>query len=950
MSMFQPGNVLRRETLIAMLRAALITGELRFARQAALSWLAAFPGDLEVCLLHAQVQIAEGRAGQAVSTLETLCRKDPFFTEAYRALSLACEQTDPARHIFAQTALFILDGWVPTQSRLEPWGTPLRQAYLALQAAQPSEPIANGSKARPAGPDSMVDKNIHEGLGAGPDLLISAVLHLMVQRMRGEVQAVHQLAELYQARWPDCLVMNLVLAETSLELGNEPEAVRLMHLCAANDTNGQVAKRLWGTAHPYRSLWPSDPVILFHQPVPAGVAGRLGWNHLPQGELPPVELPAAPVVDAAPELKPQPEVESESAVVEAELETIPTLEMPVEEIEAAPLDEATIRASSDCDGCVAPTQEQPAEPDGIAPPDSSAEVQEDRSSTKSPRRGGAKDPSDDPLKAISSEFEHLAKKLKLPDFNRTDGRQPAYVIFTSRESLLAQYGPQTTAILDGELRKLAGLVRQRRGWDAIIYYPDDAICTSHFGLTPVNPRDPWKLKNALADLDAALGKHGQMIGALLIVGGDPIIPFHRLPNPTDDVDGDVASDSPYATLGANYFIPDWPVGRLPGEKGPDAGLLLEQLRQMQRYHTRRKQKKTFLGLDWGSMFLSLFHRLVPAPGEPSFGYTAAVWRRSSLAAFRPIGAPHTVKASPPEHSGSVDRARIAKTSLGYYNLHGLEDSPSWYGQRDPSERIDPSQKAELSDYPVALSPEDLHRNGKSQRVVFSEACYGGHILGKDENESLALKFLATGALAVIGSTGIAYGSVNTPLQAADLLSNLFWQHLKNGCTAGEALVQARIDLVREMDRRQGFLDGEDQKTLISFVLYGDPLAGCEGFQVRSKSAARLREHPLVKTVSDHADASMEPPQISSDAMRRVKKIVAEYLPGADLTDLHLSRQSAPMNGEAAPRRKHIPAGSANGRVVVTVSKQVQTGQHVHRHYVRLTLDEGGKPVKLSTSR
>ena len=79
-------------------------------------------------------------------------------------------------------------------------------------------------------------------------------------------------------------------------------------------------------------------------------------------------------------------------------------------------------------------------------------------------------------------------------------------------------------------------------------------------------------------------------------------------------------------------------------------------------------------------------------------------------------------------------------------------------------------------------------------------------------------------MAVVGSTCIAYGAVATPLVAADLLGNYFWQQMKGGRTAGEALMLAKIDMAREMIKRQGFLDAEDQKTLLSFVLYGDPLA------------------------------------------------------------------------------------------------------------------------------
>jgi len=81
------------------------------------------------------------------------------------------------------------------------------------------------------------------------------------------------------------------------------------------------------------------------------------------------------------------------------------------------------------------------------------------------------------------------------------------------------------------------------------------------------------LKLALADLDAALCKRGERIGALLIVGGPEIVPFHRMPNPVDDQDVDVLSDNPYATCDSNYFVSEWPVGRLP-RAGSSAAFLL----------------------------------------------------------------------------------------------------------------------------------------------------------------------------------------------------------------------------------------------------------------------------------------------------------------------------------------------------------------------------------------
>jgi hypothetical protein len=550
-------------------------------------------------------------------------------------------------------------------------------------------------------------------------------------------------------------------------------------------------------------------------------------------------------------------------------------------------------------------------------------------------------------KSVEVELEKLAQELHQPSLARADGRFPVYVIFTTRNGLEDQYGPQTKSVIDAEMRHLAAVVARRKGWQSIVYYADDPAFTNQYGLEPANPQDPWKLKHALVDLDAALSKRGEMIGALLIVGGDTVVPFHHLPNPTEDSDLDVPSDSPYATLDSNYFIPEWPVGRLPGEAGPDSGTLLEQIRQVEHYHAHRVKGKMPFGKEWIIWIKARIEDMAPNRSPHSFGYTAAVWRRSSLAVFRPIGAPHTVLASPPAFSGGLKRKVTA--NLGYYNLHGLEDSPVWYGQRDPLEA------GAAPDYPVALSPEDLHRNGRSPKFVFSEACYGGHVFGKTEKDSLALKFISIGTLGMVASTCVSYGSVSTPLIGADLLGHLFWQQLKSGKTAGEALMIAKVQLVREMNRRQGYLDGEDQKTLISFLLYGDPLAGYDGFRVRSKGIARSKEHPIVRTTSEESQEVLLPGNVPAGVIKEVKQVVAEYLPGADVAGIRFCRlrmdhleKEPPAGGAYLSGRKS--GKDASGRLVVTVSKQVQVAQHLHCHYMHVTMDDAGKMLKDALSR
>ena len=133
-----------------------------------------------------------------------------------------------------------------------------------------------------------------------------------------------------------------------------------------------------------------------------------------------------------------------------------------------------------------------------------------------------------------------------------------------------------------------------------------------------------------------------MIGALLIVGGPDVVPFHKLPNPTDDMDQEVCSDNPYGTLDGNYFVTEWPVGRLPGEGGKDAGLLLEQLRNVIRYHQQNNVKKDWWDayltpVYWWKFIFSLLKNWFTFGKLPNFGYTASVWRRSSMAVYRPGG-------------------------------------------------------------------------------------------------------------------------------------------------------------------------------------------------------------------------------------------------------------------------------------------------------------------------
>ena len=897
---------LPRSQYLNMVAIAVDQGEFRFAKEAALQWLAAFPGDLQAGLLYAQVWFGENRARQALSILEELCRLDPEFLAAKQLLldsQRACG-LPPAQEIL--TDIYALGGRLDSQDVPADWGQPLLLARQALVQGELDK----------------AEQSVHQGLASDPSTALAAVTHLEIIQASEHVplEARLHLAELYHSRWPDCQACTILLADWLMHGGQSEQAVALLHEVAARDIGAQVAVRLWGADHPYRSLWPDQPQVTLKISVPASVAATMGWNQLAPGEkTPPSTSGTANVVGPAVTL-------------------------------GAAFGESTQPGSAKCADEISTGQSDRSVPKNRRP----------ASSTKIPET----------LRPIQEELERIGVRLNRRGISRVDGRFPIYIIFSAYTGLESLYGPFGAAQIEEEMRRLADAVQARPGWGSLVFFADDPDCTTWYKIKPAKPNDPWELKLALSDLDAALAKRGERIGAVLIVGGPDVVPFHHLPNPVDDDDLDVPSDNPYATRDENYFIPEWPVGRLPGGETKNPALLLASLRQVADHHVAQITRQKWY-MRWWESLTSRLHRRQEG-GRPSFGYTAAIWRQASISVYRPIGEPRSMLVSPPmgvngsssqasHRNGSCGTGLLPLARLGYFNLHGLADAAEWYGQRDPA---DDHQNG--PDYPVALRPEDIgasdqqsdgvyRHNRCAPQVVFTEACYGGHILGKSQEDALALKFLAAGSLAVAGSTVMSYGSVSTPLIAADLLGQSFWNFMRDGLPAGEALRRAKIHLAREMHHRQGYLDGEDQKTMISFVLYGDPLAQPQRIERSPKNVARPIKLPSnVKTVCDRVIEPENSQAVPDEVLKYVKHVVSQYLPGMEDAQLSFSTERAECHapGHTCPTSqiKSRPLTRQPDRHLVTLSKQVQRERHVHPHYARLTLDGQGKLVKLVVSR
>jgi tetratricopeptide (TPR) repeat protein len=737
---------------------------------------------------------------------------------------------------------------------------------------------------------AKAETEIQAALINEPPSPLPALLHLQIARKLGlSWQAINNLVTLYREQWPNCIQLRLQDAALLMESGQEKEALDLLHGCVAEDVSGQVARRLWGEKHRFSAMWPNELNIEIDLAIPAKVAAGLGWNHLHSGIA--AETKAAP--DA----------------VEAAVEQPKTTRKPrfLERVhsKAAPTAKASLEVE-------------------ITP----VVVDEKRVT----------------LPETLVNFDDIktdADSLRL----QSDGRYPAYVVLTTRAGLEKQYGLAGLNEVDAAMKAVVTSTAADPNWDAHLVYADDEESVSAFGLTPVKADDAWAIKHLVADLDEALRKKGEMIGALMIVGGPHIVPFHHLPNPVDDDDKDVPSDNPYASIDENYFMPTWPIGRLPNGINNDPTSLVKALKTIAL--SRKGKVNSVEGVQQSAIralsFLGLWK-----PNHNSFGYTAEIWRRASHSVYRSVGNSKMLSISPPTETGRLPKEAGKAMQAAYFNLHGLEDTAEWYGQRDP--QTTPNGP----DYPVALRTTDIVNSGRAPQIVYTEACYGAHIAGKTADSAIALKFLESGSKAVVGSTVTSYGSVTTPLIAADLLGQTFWKLLNEGYPVGEALRRAKIAMAHTMHRRQGYLDGEDQKTLIAFVLYGDPLAQARVETNTPKRMLRPDENAAdFNAVCDRTETRTAAiHDLPAETLATVKSVVQEYLPGMQGSQASISHEHLNCDGHNCnlPHHNSKAVGLMPSRSLVTLSKKVQGAEHMHPHYARITMDAQGKVVKLAVSR
>lgn len=530
-----------------------------------------------------------------------------------------------------------------------------------------------------------------------------------------------------------------------------------------------------------------------------------------------------------------------------------------------------------------------------------------------------------------------------------------FAIVTIVSNLRRKYGERGAGRIQQRLGALRDILREK-GYQAELLLLDQPEAMAALGLGPAHGDDAESIRNAVQGGAEVFRARQVTMDHLLLIGGPDILPYFRLGNPAEDDDEDVASDAPYAIGSRNYFAPGCAIGRMPDGLDGGPGFLLNQIERA----IARVRDADLASLSGPR----LLKKLNPFTRDPdaiqAFGYAAAVWQGAAEAVFGGMGHADDIRFCPPQSSQTLEGQWLHQRDFLVFNLHGTAHSPSWFGQKDDRYPED------FPLFPIAIGPDLLDDVDLEGAIVFTEACYGAHIVDKPVSDAMALRLLDRGAACVIGSTRIAYGSSEPPLTGADLLASLTWDYLLAGQTAGEALAHARIAYMNQATRRQGYLDGDDQKTLLSFHLLGDPAARLTvnprraaaqqaTLAAKGLSQPKSLDAPLyckVRAHSSQAQASLPKGDLLGRALRWLTRAApdigeagAVIVPRATCDDPHVRA------GEPCGSCAMAGAGDAAGTYVVTTHKSLSLadGTRIDR-IARATVDGQGDLLKISVSK
>ena len=446
-----------------------------------------------------------------------------------------------------------------------------------------------------------------------------------------------------------------------------------------------------------------------------------------------------------------------------------------------------------------------------------------------------------------------------------------HMLLANRSALVRRFGMAASKQIDQSIQQLSHVLRQQVMTVCAGYIDDPVdLVIGDIRINQPVATEAMAIRDMVRIFAERLQGRGLEVATLLLIGGDDCIPFHRLHNPIPDDEKILLSDNPYACDDSGYLIPQRIVARIPTGDDNDPRLLLTMLRTMTSYHAAAHHEGR-LGFDLGAWL-----RIRNADGNDlARGIAAEVWHTPSREILHNLHSDAKLLTSPPLDNQQLTSRMLSGHEVLYINLHGASGMPYFYGQAENS-------WGAATALPIAITPDHMSGATVGGTVLLSEACYGAELLGRTPENSIPLRALANGALAFVGSTVNAYGSAQTPLLGADLLFERLTHHMAHGLPVGLALHFARLEFAQTMYDRQGFLDDVDMKTLIEFILLGDPWVALKGSQTHASikhstesGSMQLMAVSRVPKVLRHM--ILQESDIPADMLRQAKATLQKYI-------------------------------------------------------------------------
>jgi hypothetical protein len=293
---------------------------------------------------------------------------------------------------------------------------------------------------------------------------------------------------------------------------------------------------------------------------------------------------------------------------------------------------------------------------------------------------------------------------------------------------------------------------------------------------------------------------------LVLFGAPDVVPYFVVSNPSFNVDGDdektTPTDNPYACSApyararrASYLVPDRVVGRIPDMvKDGDPAWFLAYLETATKWASRPRS-------DY----------------DGAYAICCDEWKDAGRDCMEYIGEPRDrLMISPPVDDDTAAARTRLKARAHMIKCHGAGMDPMFYGQKGEDF------------FPEALRSETLKTRVAPACLPAAMCCFGAQVYWPDDPRAsrrgqwpIASTYLRMGALGFAGSTMVAWVGPGE-MMCADWIAAGYLKGVLGGASLGRAMLEAKQDFVRWVQQQGRAPDLAEEKTLVEFVLLGDP--------------------------------------------------------------------------------------------------------------------------------